>query len=68
MSRSRKRTPIVKDFNPGMKRIANRRVRRKLAEIGEPYCYPAQYRRMTEKWDICDFSFYVDKNSKYVRK
>lgn len=68
MSRSMRKTPIVKDHNKGQKKIANRRVRRVLQNIGEEYWTPALYKRVYCSWEISDYAFWVDANSKYLRK
>lgn len=61
MSRSYRKTPIVKDYNKGTKAIANRRLRRSLID-NELLPQNGNYRKMTETWDICDYSFYVGKD------
>lgn len=57
MSRSYKKNPYVTDQSQGtksMKRIANRRVRRRVKNDED---MPARlpHKKMTETWDICDY-------------
>jgi hypothetical protein len=52
MSRSRKKHPIVKDRNPGSKRIANRKVRR-IPDVPNGKAY----RKVYCSWNICDWRF-----------
>ncbi len=53
MSRSYKKTPVVKDHNKGMRAFANRAVRR--AKV--PVANGKAYRKYSETYDICDFAF-----------
>lgn len=58
MSRSYKKNPYVTDGYGGdrkqNKRIANRRVRRRLKD-GEDLPARLHHKKMTESWDICDY-------------
>lgn len=56
MSRSYKKTPICKDHTTGMKKIANRKVRRMMKN---PHVHlPGRlYRRAFNSYDICDWVF-----------
>ena len=59
MSRSYKKNPYVTDHSQGtksMKRIANRRVRRRLKE-DEDMPARLKHKKMTESWDICDYKW-----------
>lgn len=59
MSRSRKKSFILKDQPPGkrhMKRQANRRVRH-AKDIPDG----KSYKRLYESWDICDYACELDK-------
>ena len=53
MSRSYKKTPIVKDHTRGMKSIANRKFRRKKIAIADGNAY----RKVVCSYDICDWAF-----------
>lgn len=53
MSRSRKKYPGWKDHNQDMKKIANRKARkRRHWDIASG----SAYKKLTEKWDICDWN------------
>ena len=56
MSRSFKKNPIVRDNNPGMKKILRRKLRRSLLD-NDNLPQNGEYRKMTERWDFMDFSF-----------
>lgn len=60
MSRSYKKNPYVTDHNlhttKEKKRIANRRVRRRLKN-DEDIPARLQHKKMTESWDICDYKW-----------
>lgn len=53
MSRSRKKNPVIKDRNRGMKACANRKMRRQ----GTCVANGNAYRRLTCSYDICDWRF-----------
>ena len=58
MSRSRKKTPIVKDNGKGKKTaksLANRKVRRKLKDLDYKIADGKAYRKESESWDIADY-------------
>lgn len=55
MSRSRKKTPIIKDRVPGMKRLANKKIRRHSEEIPKG----KGYKKLFESYDISDYYFRV---------
>lgn len=65
MSRSYKKNPYVTDHKrkstKQSKRIANRKVRRRL---GQDEDMPARlhHKKMTESWDICDYKWRMDRN------
>jgi hypothetical protein len=61
MARSFKK-PWVKDRNPFMKRVANRKVRRpwNWEKIGDGKAY----RKLTDPWDISDWCWVVDPPSR----
>lgn len=52
MSRSYKKTPIVKDHTKGMKQLANRKVRRQ-----KDVPQFAGYKKLFCSYDICDWVF-----------
>ena len=61
MSRSYRKTPIIKDngkYKQFAKRQANKKVRRESCGNG------AEYKRHFEQYDICDFYYFIDKNDK----
>lgn len=61
MSKSYKHTPYYGDRkNRGLKRIANRLVRRKLKKSNVILSRGA-YRKMFDSWEICDFC-YIEHN------
>jgi hypothetical protein len=60
MSRSRKKHPVIRDYNPGTKRIANRRVRR-TPDIADGNAY----RKVFNSWDIHDWSLHWDPHPDY---
>ena len=69
MSRSYKRTPIVKQTTMGSKRIANRRYRRILNNsIDFEFISNRKnnnYRKHYESWNIHDYSFYRSRIGNY---
>ena len=61
MSRSYRKTPIIKDSGKHKqfsKRQANKKVRHEICGSG------AEYKRHYEQYDICDFYYFVDKKDK----
>lgn len=61
MSRSYRKTPIIKDngkHKQFSKRQANKKVRHEFCGSG------AEYKRHFEQYDICDFYYFVDKKDK----
>ena len=58
MSRSYKKFPRVKDKNPGMKQIANRKFRRSNKFEDIPLNEHGYYRKCMEPCDICDYKLY----------
>lgn len=66
MSKSYKKTPIVKDKNKGMKNLANRKVRRSADYISNG----KYYRKMFQSYDISDYLFredFCDFKNRYER-
>ena len=59
MSRSRKKTPILKD-SPGKikKRLANKRVRNCLKRDLEESLQYKRYRKTYSQWDLCDWWYW----------
>ena len=57
MSRSYKKTPIVKDRNKGQKAVANRTVRRKLKDPDYGMADGKSYKKEYESWNISDYYF-----------
>lgn len=60
MSRSRKKTPIVKDYSTSNKfylRQANKKVRHYKGTISDGN----EYKRLYCSWNICDHSCYISK-------
>lgn len=57
MSRSYKKTPIVKDRNKGQKALANRTVRRKLKDSDYGMANGKSYKKEYESWNISDYYF-----------
>lgn len=53
MSRSYKKTPILKDRTRGMKNCANRKVRKSALDLPDGRAY----RKVFPSYDICDWSF-----------
>lgn len=71
MSRSYKKIPIYKDRNPYMKKLANRKLRRRLNANEE--CFIGNYKsykKTFESWDICDYYFmgYSKKKLRRLKK
>ncbi|EPC75006.1 hypothetical protein Lpp71_06305, partial [Lacticaseibacillus paracasei subsp. paracasei Lpp71] len=63
MSRSFKKNPVVKDWNQGMKQVANRNLRAKMkrGELDDLLSGKSnRYRRVYESWDISDYAFRSD--------
>ena len=63
MSRSYKKTPVVKDGcdNAGSRKYSKRRAHkkeRKTQDLGNKSNY---YRKVFETWNICDYRFYKEK-------
>lgn len=56
MSRSYRKHPFIADRNPFLKKMFNRRLRRKSNKI--PFDMPngGRYKRLNDSYDICDFS------------
>lgn len=50
MSRSFKKTPIIKNNDRGLKKIANRKVRRTILDMGNN----SYYKKIFSSYDICD--------------
>ena len=69
MSRSYKKNPYVTDHKRNStkesKRIANRRVRRRLRQ-DEDMPARLQHRKMVETWDICDYKWRTSKEEAIV--
>jgi len=65
MSRSYKRHPFVTDHHRRTtkenKRLANRMVRRRIADMDEDMPARLQHRKMTESYDICDYKWRMTK-------
>ena len=61
MSRSYKKNPYVTDGYGGdrkaNKRIANRKVRRRVNTMDDDMPARLQHKKMTESWDICDYKW-----------
>lgn len=57
MSRSYKKSPVVKDHNKGAKKIANRRVRAKLKQNPDAIGQNGKYKKAYEQWNIHDWQF-----------
>lgn len=53
MGKSRKKTPIIKDKNKGMKTFANKKVRKTRGYIPSG----SSYRKLFPSYDISDYSF-----------
>lgn len=63
MSRSYKKYPVIKDKNSGMKKCANRKIRR--SKYMEDIPNGKAYRKFSETYDICDYIFH-DEFSEFV--
>lgn len=59
MSRSYRKAPIVADSNKYAKKLANKKVRKCKFVLQN-----GEYKKLFESWDISDWSFEIDKNSK----
>ena len=57
MSRSYKKHPIVKDYNKGEKRLANKRVKAKLKQNPDSIGQNNNYKKAYEQWEISDYAF-----------
>ncbi|MBD5512112.1 MAG: hypothetical protein HDR08_12830 [Lachnospiraceae bacterium] len=58
MSRSYKRIPCCKDYSRGMKKHANRYVRRNYVNRNDVVLPSgAAYKKLFCSWDICDYKF-----------
>ena len=59
MSRSYKKEPVVKDHSKHKyaKKLANRKVRRKLKNCDYDFPSGKAYRKIYETWDVCDWRF-----------
>lgn len=55
MARSYRKQPVWKDHNRGMKKIANRKVRRALNRNINLDLSNSTYKKYTCQWDICDY-------------
>lgn len=55
MSRSYKKSPVVKDHTKGAKKIANRRVRAKLKQNPDAIGQNGSYKKVYEQWNIHDW-------------
>ena len=55
MSRSYRKSPRIKDHNKGVKRLANKKIRRvnRLTPLKG-----GNYKKMYPTWDICDYNYY----------
>lgn len=68
MSRSYKKTPMVKDKNKGAKKLANKKVRRYKGAIKNG----GFYRKIFCSYDICDYMFsrtleeYIERESSFL--
>lgn len=60
MSRSYKKNPVIKDCTRGMKKLANKRVRKHAVSNGN------NYRKVFESWDIHDWKFKLWKLPKWL--
>ena len=58
MSRSYRKTPIIKDNGKHKQREANKKVRR------ENCGNDAEYKKHYDQYDICDYYCFIDKNNK----
>ena len=61
MSRSYRKTPIIKDNSKHrklFKHLANKKVRREACGNG------AEYKKHFDQYDICDYYYFIDKNDK----
>ncbi|MDR0273018.1 MAG: hypothetical protein LBI27_06855 [Clostridiales bacterium] len=57
MSRSYKKNPVIKDYNAGMKTMANRKVRRVMKQrLKTKIANGNAYRKLFNPWDISDWS------------
>ncbi len=70
MSRSYKKIPCCKDHNKGMKKYANRYVRRNFLVVPSG----TAYKKLFCSWNICDYKFlksfssFKKEDSKYNRR
>lgn len=63
MSRSYKHVPCYKDYNRGMKKCANRYVRRNYLVVPSGMAY----KKLFCSWNICDYKF-LESFSSYKKK
>ena len=63
MSRSFKKTPVVKDHNKGEKRNANKKVKNMLKRNPEAIGQNGGFKKAYEQWEISDFSSMVSEES-----
>jgi len=64
MARSFKHTPGWCDRNPKAKKLANRRVRRYKGNLSDG----CEYRKLSEPYDICDYTFLYHTPSALLRE
>ena len=57
MSRSFKKTPVVKDHNKGEKRNANKKVKNMLKRNPDSIGQNGSYKKAYEQWEISDWAF-----------
>jgi len=65
MSRSYKKTPVIKDNGQSKKKnkqLANRKVRRKLKDINYECSQNGGYQKIVNSWDIADYVKYWSKD------
>ena len=57
MSRSYKKNPVVKDYNKGKKRLANKKVKVMLKQNPDAIGQNGNYKKAYEQWEISDWAF-----------
>lgn len=62
MSRSYRKQPVWKDHQKGMKKFANRKVRRALNQDFDLHLPHRSYRKYFCSYDICDYCSFVDRD------
>ena len=67
MSRSYKKSKVVKDSTKGMKKLANRKVRSYLKR-GKELSDGKGYKKVFESYDISDWKFTCEKSCKECEK